>query len=98
MQGTVAQLILDQKGKGFHEAFAALNSAADDAERQSKAKDNSISSQARIARADLGRAMFWFHYCDRAAGTNDAIWNALKVLSQDFVDRGILKPEAMSRF
>lgn len=98
MQGTVAQLILDQKGKGFHEAFAALNSAASAAERQSKAKDKNIASQARATRADLGRAMFWFHHCQRADGTNDTIWNALKVLSQDFVDRGILKPEAMNWF
>jgi hypothetical protein len=28
----------------------------------------------------------------------DLDWNAIKVLAQDFVDRGILKPQAMDQF
>ncbi|TXN73445.1 hypothetical protein [Methylobacterium sp. WL6] len=98
MQKTIAELVLDQQGKDFAAAFDALNDAATFAERQTKAKDRNVAAEARERRADLGRVLFWFHHTARADGTKAAEWNALKVLAQDFVDRGIMKPEAMNRF
>lgn len=68
------------------------------AERQANAKDKAIAEQARERRTDLGCVLFWFHHTARADGTKAAEWSALGVLAQDFVDRGIMKPEAMNRF
>lgn len=98
MEKSIHELILDQKGKDFATAFRALEAVYVQAERQSKAKDKAISQTARDRHADLGRVLFWFHHGSRADRTKDGHWTAIKILAQDFADRGVLNASIMDTF
>ena len=98
MEKSIYELIIDQKDKDFATAFRTLELAYIQAERQSKAKDKTISQTARDRHADLGRVLFWFHHGIRADRTKDGHWATIKILAQDFVDRGVLKASIMDTF